>query len=189
MSRSVQTDPTTNGRKADEWLPLEAAAARTGRSTATIKRLVFKGVIGKRLVPVAGQRPQAQVFVPDLERALQQSVQVPATGGSLHRPAPNALAKLHQNDAISALVPMLAKLGEAAERRAALDARRAEREERRAQFEQVERKLTWNLREAREMTGLSRPALRELLAAHPELAIRRGRRVWVKAGKLREVLG
>lgn len=167
MSR---TDPTQPNGKPPEWLPLEAAAKHANTSSATIKRLIQKGLVEKRLVPMPGKRPQAQVSVTDLERVLTQSVHVPAVMSQTDRI--NPLTEVSRFEPIMSAA--LERIAEALILRPEVELRD---------------KLTWTLAEARTMTGLSRPALRELVEAHPELAIRRGRRYWFRARRLREELG
>jgi hypothetical protein len=182
-------NPSEPRSDARDWVSFVAAQKRTGRSESTLKRAADRGDVAKRLLSVPGQRPQAQLYAPDLDRYFSREVHaVVGAGADRGEPRQNPgdgtrasmvprleIARGAGDNAIAAVLPVLAKLGETLERR--------------AQFDQLDRKLTWNLREARAMTGLSRPALRELLEAHPDLAIRRGRRVWIKAGRLRAVLG
>ena len=152
-------EPFDDGKR---WLPLDAACEHTGRSLATIKRLVFKGLVEKRLVPVPGQRDQAQVLLADLDRVFGRLAQVPAiVSQPLSRVEPTIPAVL--------------------ERIAAAFAR--------PQIELLERKVCWTLKEARIVTGLTEPALRELVAREPGLVLRQGRRWWFRAGRLRSVLG
>lgn len=175
-----------NHRKPDsdyslEWLSLDEACEYTKHSAAAIKRWVAAGKIEKKLVPMPGARPRVRLLRRDLNRLfnpLSSPVEVSSVNQTRAKPEktgqtePNS-ALVQADGAVQGLPPMLARLAEALTR----------------PHVELRDKLCWNLREARQMTGLSRPALRELLEAHPECAIRRGRRMWIKAGKLREMLG
>ena len=48
--------------------------------------------------------------------------------------------------------------------------------------------LLWTFDEALEATRLTRPALRAVLKRNPKAVICHGRRIWIKPGRLREVL-
>ena len=165
----------SNGTKPDqterEWLTLDEACAYTQRSLAAVKHWVNQGKIKKRLVPKPKARPRVELWREDLDR-LVAPVHVPTV----------EVAKPDQTEALMPAAPTVVTHGmEAALSRLA------------EIFGQVahvrlEDKLCWTLAEARTMTGLSLPALRELVEAHPEVAIRRGRRMWIKAAGLRAEL-
>jgi hypothetical protein len=186
ISRERRASVNRNFQAADEqnslmWLSLDEACEYTGHSQAAIKRRVAAGKIEKKLVPLPGARPRVRLLREDLDRVFRSMSSpveigsVIATGAKPEKPEPTEpnAALIPAEKAVEALSPALEKLV------AALTRPEIELRE----------KLCWSLREARTMTGLSRPALRELVAAHPDLAIRRGRRVWFRAGKLRQVLG
>jgi hypothetical protein len=162
VAKPVQTDR--------EWLELREACVYTGRSLTAIKEWISKGKIRKRLVPKPGARPRVELWREDLDRLFREPVQIPVVA----EPGRTSLVRSGMDGAPSELVQTaLAKLGEWLAR---------------PQVELKDR-LCWTMREARVATGLSRPALGELAEAHPECVLRRGRRTWFKAGKLREVLG
>ena len=94
---------------------------------------------------------------------------------------PNTALVPAEGDPLNGLVPILEKLGEWLSR--------PEIELKRPPEIDLKDRLTWTLAEARTMTGLSRPMLRDLAEAHPEIVLRRGRRLWFMAARLREVLG
>lgn len=166
-----------NGDYSIDWLSLEEACEYTGRSSAAIRRWVAAGKIEKQLVPMPGARPRVRLLRRDLNRLFR-----PVVLGSVSetRAEPEKPDKTEQNtalaraeEALNGLSPLFEKLGELLKR---------------PEIE-VERKLTWTLNEARTMTGLSRPMLRDLAESNPEIVLRRGRRMWFMAGRLREVLG
>jgi hypothetical protein len=170
-------------------LPLEAAAKQVNRSVPTIKRLVARGLVAKRLVPVPGKRAQAQVSMADLEVALGQPVYVLPRAGSQSDPM---IQKPVQTDPIALVPAQNASLPAALERIAEALANSPLATRHSAAVE-LRDKLCWTMKEARRMTGLTDKALWELVQAHPELAIIRvngaGQRIWIKAGKLRGILG
>jgi hypothetical protein len=131
------------------------------------------------MVPIPGRRPEPELLREDLDRVFGRpvhSLTMSVGRTNVSGDDQTALAKLQPNDAISAFLPVLAKFGAVLEQR--------------AQRDELRDKLCWTMREARTMTGLSKPALRELIEREPDLAIRRGGRVrWVRAEKLRAVLG
>lgn len=162
------------GPKPPEWLPITEAAAHTGRSQATIKRLVAQGLVNKRLVPMPGRKPQAQVLLADLERHFSASVHVPAK-------AESPRAYISRSDLKAQILAKYTQELEAVFAKNGIKIRCAVEVK-------LRDKLTWTVGEARRMTGLSRPAIRQLLEEHPDLAIRRGQRVWIRAARLRAVL-
>ena len=167
------------------WLTFEDAIKHTKRSSATIKRAISAGKIGKTLVPRPGARPQLHLWREDLDRIFNGTVHVPAVTAlepiradmSL-QPVPNGVnvPRAYADPApawVSDPVPVLDRL-EAIFGRPEQDT--------------VRQKLAWTLDEARMMTGLTEPALREMIAHNPALAIRQGRRIWIKAEALRKEL-
>jgi hypothetical protein len=169
----------TNGHDAETWIPLEAAAAQTGRSVPTINRLIRQGKVAKKLVQRDGKRPEPYVSLPDLERVLGESTLVPAivrsaiaeyAVGDQIDPIRSDHGK--GDDPINPITTILDRLAEIFAR---------------PQVE-LQQKLTWSLAEARTMTGLSEPALRAMLERNPDLAIRHAGRVRLKAGGLRKEL-
>lgn len=170
------------------WLTFDAALKHTKRSSATIKRAMSAGKISKKLVPRPGSRPQLHLWKEDLDRVFNGTVHVPAVSAlepirpEVSLPAVRSLAELvpepYPSEArngflMSDPVPVLDRL-EAIFGRPEQDT--------------VRQKLAWTLDEARMMTGLTEPALREMIAHNPALAIRQGRRIWIKAEALRKEL-
>lgn len=147
------------------WMSMSQAVAHTGRSLATLKRAVKAGKIQKRLIPVHGRKPEPHLLVEDLDRFLAVHIPTPVIG-SLPVPMTRSVEPIVE--------PVLAKLAELFPPRAEIG---------------LQDKLCWTMKEARRMTGLTGPALRELIARKPGLVIRQGRRMWIKAAGLRKVLG
>ena len=175
--------PNGDGDYSLEWLSMDEACEYTKHSAAAIKRWVAAGKIEKKLVPMPGARPRVRLLRRDLNRLFNPvSSPVEVSSVSQARAKPE---KTEQTDPNTALVPTAE---EAVKALSSPLLRLVETLERRAQSDQLNAKLCWSMREAREMTGLSRPALRELAEAHPDCAIRRGRRTWLLAGKLRGIL-
>ena len=165
-------------------MSFEDALVHTGRSPATLRRAVAAGKISKTTISLPGRRPEVHLSREDLNKVFGERTHIPSVAVSERnhdRSGASATDRmeLQRNDAVFAeMRPLFALLG---------DSLRATQKI--GDTYQLERKLTWTLDEARTMTGLSRPMLRELAEAHPEIVLRRGRRMWFKAGKLREVLG
>lgn len=168
-------------KASQSWLSMEEACAYSGRSLATLKNWVSAGKISKRMVSMPGARDRAQLSRTDLDRAIGSPVHLPVVA----EPSQTVeLAKASRTELIptkpdqahltlNGLAPVLARLAEIFPAPPAV---------------QPHLKLVWSLREARLMTGLTEPALRELIARKPGLVIRHGRRLWVKAEGLRREL-
>jgi hypothetical protein len=165
--------PTEPDLTKPEWMSLDDACAYAGRSRTAIKDWVNKGKIGKRLVPKPGARPRVELWRQDLDRLFTGVVEVP-TLAEPDQTTALVPTKPDQTASLNGLAPVLEKLAEWLKP---------------PEIYVLERKLTWTLAEARTMTGLSRPMLRDLAESHPEIVLRRGRRMWFMAGRLREVLG
>lgn len=184
------------------WMSFDEALEHTGRSPATLRRAIQAGKIRKSSISVPGRRPEIHLSREDLDAAFGKIVQIPSV--------PTRPDSDHQEQS---LMSAIERLGAAQYMRGTLDQMmtRVEADKTRiqAKIDEIEkaigdveksdepddasvplvRKLCWTLDEARIVTGLSRPALRELVQTHEDLAIRRGRRVWIKAAGLRRVLG
>lgn len=169
-----------------DWLNFADAQRHTGRSESTLKRAVDKGFISKRLLSIPGQRPQAQLYVPDLDRHFSLEVHSPTSMDpgeplTVHEPREPRTRELTRTP-VSAPMITQAKDGNlpAAVFRLAEIIQRPQVE--------LRDKLTWTPKEAALVSGLSRLALKELMVEHPDAVIRRGRRVRFRAGKLRDLL-
>ena len=167
------------------WISFEDALDHTGRSPATLRRAVAAGKVSKTTISLPGRRPEVHLSRADLDKVFGQRTHVPSvavTERNNHDQSGVSTTErmeLQRKDALLAeMRPLFALLA---------DSLRATQKI--GETYQLDRKLTWSMREAREMTGLSRPALGELAEAHPECVIRRGRRVWFKAAGLRGILG
>jgi hypothetical protein len=154
------------------WLSFDDALTHTGRSPATLRRAVVAGKISKTTISLPGRRPEVHLSREDLDKVFGQRTHIPSVVIT-DRDHEQSGVITTDRMANAALPPVLTDLVEALTR---------------PQVE-LRDKLCWTMREARTMTGLSRPALRELIEREPDLAIRRGGRVrWVRAEKLRAVL-
>lgn len=171
-----------------QWLSFEDALKHTERSAATIKRAIAAGKISKRMVSRPGSRPQLQLWREDLDRVFDGVVHVPAVNGTELIRAEANLTPAKIGDTVHVVRP---KAFDPAPEWAADPAPVLDRLEAifaRPEQETLARKLAWTLDEARMMTGLTEPLLRWLIEQKPELAIRHGRRMWIKAEALRKEL-
>ena len=149
---------------------MEEACAYSGRSATTLKAWVSAGKISKRMVPVTGTRPQARLSREDINRMVTNVIHVPT---EVAKPVQTAVQPAQTHVALHGLAHALDRLGEIFPPRPTV---------------QLIEKLTWTLAEARQVSGLSEPALREMIARKPDLAIRYGRRLRIKADRLRREL-
>ena len=165
--------------QSDPWLSLEDAAKQVNRSVPTIKRLVRRRLVAKRLAPRPGKKAQAQVYMPDLDRIVSDPVHIPAVEAG-----PKELDQSKNGKSRSDLLPAVVPARTGPENLGAL----VEKFEQWLRLPRLGEKLVWTLKEARSMSGLTGPALKELIRKDPNLAIRHGRRVWIRSGRLRSML-
>lgn len=153
-----------------EWVPLEQATAKIGKSARTIERLMHAGHLRSRLEPRPRSKPQRMYHAGDLDRIQKESIPAPATEPqrALVRQAPVPRQLAISSDAVTAMRDVLAGW------RNQVSARE---------------KLWLSLREAPSLSGLSRKYLRDACDSERLEHIKDGRSIRVRRASLEAFAG